>query len=283
MKKVLLFGSNGFIGRSMQDSLQGKFSVQTASSEVLRQKDLAPLKDLISKHMPDFILQFAGVLQFGQEASALYEGNLLPTVHLSDSLKHLNLKHIPVYLLGSAAELGVTTDRPVTEETPCNPHTHYGQSKYFQTQFANLLRQEGFSFSTIRLFNIIGPGMKKAQVPQCFIEQVKASATHIKTGPLDSKRDFLDVRVASDCIVSLLEKNWQGNLIHLCSGVSHTPRELLDQILKISGSPAKVEEEKTPLFGTYPSVSNAKILNDVLGYTPQFQIEKTISDMMECN
>jgi len=280
MKKILFFGANGFIGRNLLPLLKG-FEVHVSSSQLLRAKESGPVAELVQEFQPDWILQFSGVLPYGNSTFDLYQGNILPTVQLAEGLRLARRENTPVYLLGSAAELGHTSSRPINETFACMPQTDYGLSKFQQNQFAQLKNAQGYRFSTLRLFNVIGPGMNKSQVPQCFIEQIRAGNNSIQTGPLDSVRDFLDVRDLASTIVKLLELQWNEPLLHLCSRISHRPRELLETLLRLAHCSAAIEEKKDSVIGTYPSVADAGALRKILGAAPAFDLEKTLSEMLE--
>jgi GDP-6-deoxy-D-talose 4-dehydrogenase len=280
--QVLVFGASGVIGRALVNQLrkQRHVCVAAAPSGILRQSDIGPIADVLESPPPDMIVQAAGVTHHdGRGFHELYEGNVMPTIRLASALERLGRRDTPVYALGSAAELGRTT-RPAAENHPCDPHTDYGRSKWLQTLFARDKNRDGFRFSILRLFNVVGVGMNPRQVPRCFVEAIVRGDDVLRTGALAFERDYLDVHTAADAIGSLAARGWFGDLLHVCTGRGTTARQLIDEIFRQSGRTIPIEESSDPAPGDYHCVGVPTALEAVLGRPLIWSAESCIRDLL---
>jgi nucleoside-diphosphate-sugar epimerase len=200
-------------------------------------------------------------------------------VRLASSLERLGRRDVPAYVLGSAAELG-RTRAPAGEQTPCDPQTDYGRSKWFQTQFVLAKKREGFAFNVLRLFNVVGVGMNPMQVPRCFVDAVVRGDRVLRTGALDYLRDYLTVESAAEAIVSLALAGWSGGLVHVCTGQGTTARELVDETIRQVGCAVTVDERRAPSAGDFDSVGAPAGIQEAFGRGLTFSVEACIRDLI---
>jgi nucleoside-diphosphate-sugar epimerase len=251
-----------------------------APGGVLRQDDPGLIDALLQTQRPDAIVQASGLTHHrGQGLHELYEGNLMPSVRLASALDRIGRRDLPVYVLGSAAELG-RTSQPAAETAVCQPHTDYGRSKWFQTLFALAKNRDGFRFNVLRLFNVVGTGMNPLQVPRCFVDAIVRGDTVLKTGALDYERDYLTVETAADAIASLAAAGWLGGLVHLCTGRGTTARAFIEETLRQTGRAVIVDERSAPAAGDYHSVGVPAVLEAALGRPLPWSAEACVRDLI---
>jgi NDP-hexose 4-ketoreductase len=283
MRRILQFGASGFIGRALADRLHDRsdLCLEVASSRVLRQLDVSKICDLLQEHPADLIVQGGGVSHHrGLGVHEFYEGNLMPTVRLASALERLGRQAIPVYVFGSAAELGRTEAR-ASESHACQPASDYGRSKWFQTQFVRQRNRQGFRFSVLRLFNVVGVGMSDAQVPLCFIGPVRRGDDRLRTGPLRFQRDFIDVRDVAAVIATLIEREWSGELLHVCTGRGTTAGALVDEVLRQTGRAVAIDECTARAAGDWHSVGNPEAMEAAIGRSVTWSAERCIRELLE--
>jgi nucleoside-diphosphate-sugar epimerase len=281
MTQVLIFGASGFIGRALIEQFrrQDGMCVTSAPSGILRQSNIGPIAEAIDSTRPDVIVQATGITRYeGSDFDALYEGNVMPTIRLASALQRLGRRDAPVYALGSAAELGPTIRR-AGEDYPCDPHTDYGRSKWLQTLFARAKNRDGFAISILRLFNVVGTGMSRHQVPRCFVDSVARGDSVLRTRALTFERDYIDVHTVADAICSLVAVGWRGDVLHLCTGQGTTARQLIDEIFRQSGRTVPIEEHRQSA-GEYHCVGAPTALEAFLGRSLTWSAESCIRTLL---
>jgi nucleoside-diphosphate-sugar epimerase len=279
---ILVFGASGFIGSAILEELTRRNAecAIAAPSGVLRQDDPGLIDDLLRAQQPRAIIQASGLSHHrGRGFHQLYEGNVMPTVRLASALDRIGRRDVPVFVLGSAAELG-PTDRPAAETDPCQPHTDYGRSKWFQTLFSLAKNRDGFNFNVLRLFNVVGPGMNPTQVPRCFVDAIVRGDSVLKTGALEYQRDYLTVETAAGAITSLATSGWSGGLAHVCTGRGTTARALIEETLRQTGRTVTIDERRIPAAGDYHSVGVPAVLEAALGRSLPWSTEACIRDLI---
>ena len=99
-----------------------------------------------------------------------------------------------------------------------------------------------------RMFIHVGTGHPPATAIQNFARQIALVASGraepvLRTGRLDTARDFIDVRDGVDAMLSLVEKGEPGRPVNICNGVAPTIREVLDMLLDIAGVQVEVRQD----------------------------------------
>jgi len=152
MEKIIsvVTGGTGFVGSHMVDLLLAKGHevrcVVRKSSNLkwLENKnvkifnfglsDREGLKEIIKD--ADFIYHIAGVVK-SKSKDGYFKGNVEPTRNILDACLQVNPNIKRILIVSSMTACGPTKiDKPVNENTPENPITTYGESKFMQEQLA---------------------------------------------------------------------------------------------------------------------------------------------------
>lgn len=253
-------------------------------------------RDALMKHMerlqPDIIIHMAA--QAFNGASWEYEY----TTHMTNYQGTLNVlycarelaknKAVKILLACSSAEYGNITpkDCPLIEDRPLKPHTPYGVSKagvemLGYQYFANY----GLPVYLPRMFIHVGTGHPPATAIQNFARQlalIKAGkiAPEIHVGNLESARDFIDVRDGVAAMRILLEKGKPGEPVNICTGKAWKISEILDMLVEISGTNAKVITDESLMRAADEPLllgDNTKI--NALGFRQKYQMPDTLKDV----
>jgi dihydroflavonol-4-reductase len=141
--KVLVTGGTGFIGSNLIEKLVSRnYEVYTIAKDNMNieflnslnvkvlEYDLNNLPDLENElHDVDYIYHLAGVTR-AINKNDYYLGNFLATRNLLKVCKHSCKKLKRFVYVSSLAAVGPSLDgKPVDEETPYHPISHYGKSK----------------------------------------------------------------------------------------------------------------------------------------------------------
>ncbi|KLE11272.1 epimerase [Aliarcobacter butzleri L354] len=153
MSKLLITGSNGFIGNYFINNYKSKYNIKTFSF----------LKDDINNlNCGDIDVVFhlsALVHQMGGASASEYEKiNVIQTIELAKKAKKSGIKHF--VFMSTVKVYGEETNSKYTENTVCNPEDDYGKSKLKAEQELQKLEDENFKISIIRTPIVYGYGVK---------------------------------------------------------------------------------------------------------------------------
>jgi UDP-glucose 4-epimerase len=235
--KILIFGSEGFIGKhSIQHFLSKGHDV--TGVDLLDLKESSYEYRQISRLKPDFA-QFFRLQQYDVCINAAgsgsvpmsferplndFEANTFDVFHLLESIRQLNprCKYIN---FSSAAVYGNPKSLPISEDSAVSPLSPYGWHKYYSEllckQYAALY---GLQTCSVRPFSVYGPGLKKQLFWDTF-QKSKKSNDIVLFGTGDESRDFIyidDLIGAVDYL--LINGPLNGEALNIASGEETTIR-----------------------------------------------------------
>ncbi|CAM4017802.1 NAD-dependent epimerase/dehydratase family protein [Arcobacter cloacae] len=153
MNKLLITGSNGFVGNYFISRYKNKYNIKTFSF----------LKDHINNlDCSDIDVVFhlsALVHQMGGASCEEYERvNVTQTLQLAKNAKESGVKHF--VFMSTVKVYGEETESKYTEDSTCTPEDEYGKSKLKAEIELQKLEDEDFKVSIIRTPIIYGYGVK---------------------------------------------------------------------------------------------------------------------------
>lgn len=302
MSKVLVTGANGFVGKHLLDELvTNNIDVlavggsQVPPPDNLRGQEYVTV-DLMNSdevNQIDFssvtgVIHLAGMAAVGPSFDNPL-GYIQTNIGLEVNLYEAALKQnvFPRFIIVSSGTLyDPKADQPLTETSPVLPNSPYAVSKLGQEQMAQYYVTRGFESIIVRPFNHIGPGQGPGFIVPDLAQQIVAAEkdpqAKIMVGNLEAKRDYTDVRDIVKAYRLLLYKGKSGAIYNICSGKALSGREILDGLLKASGTspaieddPARMRPSDTPVIsGDY---SQLKIDT---GWQPEINLEQTLKDVI---
>ena len=249
-KKALVTGLKGFTGRYVAAELAahgwevwGLGSHPDAADPSYRCADLADaaaLQRVVAEVRPDAVLHLAAIAFVGHgEADDFYRVNLLGTRHLLAALAALPDPPGCVLLASSANVYGNTQGGVLTESTPPAPANDYAVSKLAMEQMARLF-MDRLPITLVRPFNYTGVGQSADFLLPKIVQHFRDKAERIELGNLDVWRDFSDVRAVVQAYRRLLDAKPAGQVFNVCSGCTHSLREVLAMAVDLSGHSLEV-------------------------------------------
>ncbi|MCG3672272.1 NAD-dependent epimerase/dehydratase family protein [Aliarcobacter butzleri] len=153
MKKLLITGSNGFIGNYFINNYKSKYNIKTFSflKDDINSLDCSDL-DVVF-HLSALVHQMGGA-----SASEYEKINVTQTIELAKKAKESGVKHF--VFMSTVKVYGEETNRKYTENTVCNPEDDYGKSKLKAEYELQKLEDENFEISIIRTPIVYGYGVK---------------------------------------------------------------------------------------------------------------------------
>jgi UDP-glucose 4-epimerase len=213
MRKVLLIGSTGFVGRHIQEALADAVSLTVTTrraDEAVAQTirfDLAQpgsWPQLLAL-APDVIINAAGygVVKEQTNVDTMYDVNYRLPVQLVTYLQDHGQR--PFWLqVGTAFEYDLS-EQHLTEQSPCVPLTHYGMSKYLCSAFLQSNKNR-LPFLLVRPFAMFGPYESASKLlPYLLTAQRTEQAIALSDG--EQQRDYFYVKDLAAFLKQLILEN----------------------------------------------------------------------------
>jgi nucleoside-diphosphate-sugar epimerase len=236
-QKVVILGNSGFIGSSLERDLREVGGIQV---EGLNSSDL----DLSKKEFPEKLAKFLNeetiLLIFsrsrknqnkidGFHNNILIDQNIACCLEKTPVKKCLYFSSISVY--GEAA-----TNSAITENTPVDPSTLYGITKYAGEKILQVTAQKaGFPLLVLRCCKVYGPGNTDmiSYGPDQFINTILKDSKLGLFGDGEEKRDYLFITDLIG-IIKQLAFSEAGGTLNLASGNSFSFKEIALILRKIT-------------------------------------------------
>jgi len=254
--------------------------------------DRNSLVDLFQREKPILIVHMAAQAFNGASWDSEYYTHLANTEGTLNVLSAVKTAspEAKVLLACSSAEYGdvLPEDCPLKEDRLLKPITPYGVTKVAtECMGYQFFKNYAMPIFLPRMFIHVGVGHPPATAIQNFARQValiklgKMEAV-IKTGRLDTARDFIDVRDGVDAMLMLLEKGPPGLPINICNGVAVRIQDVLDILIDAAGVKVTVEQDPDLLRPSdEPLLLGDNSRLKALGWTRKHSMEDTLGEVLE--
>lgn len=304
MKRILVTGATGFIGRQCLPLLSAKgYEIHAVSSrtpslhfsDVLwHQSDLmepAQVSQLITDVKPTHLLHFAWYAIPGRFWTSLDNFRWVQaSLFLLQAFARAGGQR--VVMAGTCAEYDWNYGYCSEKVTPLLPNTVYGKCKHsLQIMLEAFGKQTGISTAWGRIFFLYGPH----EHPDRLIPSVIRSALQerpVRCSHGNQIRDFLHVQDVADAFVQLLNSEVSG-AVNIASGRPVTLKDVIRKIVRELGHEDLIEwGALQPPPGDPPLVAaNVARLSNEVGWRPSYELdcglEKTIhwwkKQMSDCS
>lgn len=282
MKKIIVTGADGFVGRHLVNLLKENpdnevISLDRNQADIT---DLVSLNKFIRSHQPDQVYHLAGFASgAGKDKDLIFKVNIDGTLNILKALQALE-KPVKI-LLASTAYVYGNTPTCADEKITANAKSFYDQSKIKMEEEAAKYQGEKLQIVITRASNHSGPGQKLGFVIPDFCEQIIKADNNgtIQVGNLDALRDIFDVR---DCVRAyeiVMNEGQSGEIYNIGTGETISIKEILEKLIQISNKSIQYQIDPARMR---PSdiVKNCVNANKIkeLGWQPQISLEKTLLD-----
>jgi GDP-4-dehydro-6-deoxy-D-mannose reductase len=315
MKKILITGIGGFVGRHFVDYLQkssGGFEIhgiarsqlpglyspdhQERETRIIFHRadvtDAARMQSVIAEVQPDQILHLAAqssVAESWVSPVTSFMNNVSGFLNIIEAVRQSGCSP-RILSIGSAEQYGHVTenDLPLAEEHPQNPSNPYAVARVAQEHLA-MVYHRGYRLDICctRSFNHCGPGQSDRFVASSIARQFariiqgrQDPTIHMGNGSI--VRDFLDVRDVVEAYTLLLEKGVPGEVYNICSGEGHTIRELVTLLAEKRNIEVQVIEEAIkmrPQDNPFMVGNNAKV-RAAVRWQSKIPLKTSLDDMV---
>ncbi len=297
--KVIVFGSEGFIGSHLVEQLvkknykvkafilynftNSKGWISNIDKNILKQVEIVfgDIRDYQSVNSAikncDYIINLAALIgiPYSYRASESYlDTNVKGTLNILNSSMSKSIRKI---IIASTSEVyGSGQYFPIDENHPLNAQSPYAASKIAADQLAlSFYKSFQLPVSIVRPFNTYGPRQSNRAVIPTIISQHISSSKILNIGSLDTIRDFTYVTdTAEGFICAIKSKKSIGEVVNLGTGYAlsirdiikivseATEKKLIVKVDKNRKRPAKSEVNKL--------LSSNKKAEKILKWKPKF-------------
>lgn len=286
MKRVLVTGANGFIGRHLSQVLHGQGAMvvgfvrnsgaQTpylAEQHVVDISDRFRLRQLVQDTQPDLVVHLAADKNRGidlAEYRSGYEANLFGTLNLIEACQELAAIARFVFL-GSCEEYGQQS-APFDESSKELPVSAYAVTKLAVTQLLQTLaRANNFPAVVLRPSIIYGPGQSEDMFLPALIKTLLSGERFGMTRG-EQTRDLLYIDDLVDAILlALVAPDVPGQVINISSAVPVRIEDLARKTARMIG----LETESLLDFG-----ARDYRLGEAMNYWAKNSLAKALLDWM---
>ncbi|WP_158812103.1 NAD(P)-dependent oxidoreductase [Beijerinckia sp. L45] len=289
MKRVLVTGSTGFVGRAVLPLLLERgFDVHAVGRT-------APVGHRLTFHVADLLspAQTSAVLATIRPSHLLHLAWYAEPGVYWTSAKNLEWVSASLNLVRSFAEAGGRraviagtcaeyawgSARFHETQSPCVPATLYGAAKDGLRRILEAYAATcGLSLAWGRIFYLYGPDERPGRLVSDAIRKLLAGERFPTSEGLQ-KRDFLHIADAAAAFAALLDSPAEGP-VNIGSGQAQSVRRLLEHIAFETGRPDLIGFGERPLSASEPHAIEADVqrLGDEVGFTPRYDLNHGLAE-----
>jgi GDP-4-dehydro-6-deoxy-D-mannose reductase len=256
-------------------------------ADLVRGPGLAPW---LEREPPDVVYHLAALASVGrswEDPRATLTENVAMTARVLEDVR-VAAPGAVVVLAGSGEVYGPPERLPVDESHPLRPQNPYAVSKAACDLLGAMEADaHGLRVVRARAFNHAGPGQSATYAIGSFTRQAAESLARgddeivLRTGNLDTRRDFTDVR---DVVRAyrLLAGHGEEGTFNVCSGTGVSLREIVGLIERAAGVPVRAEQDPGRVRAhEVPEVRGShERLTTATGWEPEIPLERTVADAL---
>ena len=292
MKKILIFGSNGLVGKSLQRQFEKKYKQENLFFSNRNDTNLFSFeqtKKTIDDFEPDVLINAAA------KVGGIYANNSQRTEFLIENLKiNLNIlesciehKNTLIINLGSSCIYPLDAPNPIKESSimtgslePTN--SPYAMAKLTSIELANSLNiQFGHTVVNLMPTNLYGPednfsDMDSHVIPGLINRMHKATRDGEEIfkiwGTGKPKREFMHVDDLANAIYYIIENNIEEPLINIGSSEEITIKELAELLKEIIGFGGDIKFDTTMPDGNPRKLLDSTMIR-TFGWVPKIDLK----------
>lgn len=303
--RVLVIGGAGFVGSHLVDQLTlepvreivvlDNFVRGTPTNlrQALRDPRVRVVEgsitdlDTLRAVMPgtDYVFHLAALWLYEcvHQPRAALEVNVVGTYNVIETAHAAGVKRI-VYS-SSASVYGDALFTPMTEDHPFNNRTMYGATKIAGEQFLRAFyEQHGLPYVGLRYMNIYGPRMDYkgtyVSVIMKVLDRIDQGQPPIIFGDGSQSYDFIHVEDVARANVLALKSDVSDEFFNIGMGVKTSINELVELLLKITGSSLRPEyRPQEQMFVTH-RVGSTEKAERLLGFRARIPLEEGLRSVV---
>jgi len=239
MKKVLITGSNGFIGKHLSKALEAQ-DIEVVKFNLENNQDVSRASDFAKLPQVDTVFHLAAVSGYktsNENTSLAYKINVLGTVNVLEYCKRVKAKLI----FPSTYVYDQSYEDYKKETDSANPTTHYSFTKWLGEELCRFYSRVFKVDSLIlRTSNVYGVRQDEIYIVPIIVKHLLTGKQLILTKP-DIERTYIYVEDLIEAYIkSAQAKTKPGEVFNVAYSQSTSLEKLVKLAEKVSGNKAKV-------------------------------------------
>jgi nucleoside-diphosphate-sugar epimerase len=292
MKRVLVTGASGFIGRHALAPLAARGyevhavstrNVASAATVTWHQVDLLSpggVSRLMEVVRPTHLLHFAWFAVPGQFWTSPENYRWVPaSLELLRAFNSVDGRRFVA--AGSCAEYEVSDTDCDERRTPLRPSTVYGSCKHAFHVAIDEFAEGRLSVAWGRVFHLYGPGEHPDRLVPSVVRALLEGRPALCT-PGTQVRDFLHVQDVADAFVALLDADVRGS-VNIASGSPISVADLVGRIGMLMNAGALIRLGERALSAHDPPRLTARVsrLREDVGWSPAMTLDEGLLHTIE--
>lgn len=279
MKKIVITGAEGFIGKNFTNEYCREYEIIPISRE--SKYNILSLNSLEKLENIDVIIHLAAktfIPDSFKNPYDFYKFNIESTLNIAELCRIKNIKKV-IYL--NSYTYGTPNYLPIDEKHKLAFHSPYNKSKHIAEDILFKYLEKDFNVISLRLFNIYGEYQGNNFLIPTILKQLKKGTIHLKD--LEPKRDYLYIKDFTKLLNLLVEKKHIDNGVYnIGSGKSHSVKEILENIKELCNYDfniiAENKRRKNEILDCYADISK---INAQINWTPEYSLKEGLKDYLE--
>ena len=272
MKRILITGSNGFIGRHLTKRL-----LQLHYKVYLHDIDIGDITvgNCLDQYIPEnitHVFHLAGktfVPESWKNPCDFYQVNFSGTLNVLEFCRKTNASII----LLSSYPYGKPEYLPIDEKHKLKVYNPYGHSKLLAEDlcryYSDIFDLRSFIF---RVFNVYGPGQSPTFLIAEIIKKIRnIDEPIVEVMDLRPRRDFVYIDDVIDALILAIDG--KPGIYNVGSGTSVSVKEIIEYLLKLDNSNKPFCELNSPRPNEVLDLfADIRLINKELGWRPKTKI-----------
>jgi len=183
---------------------------------------------------------------------------------------------------------GIKPERPVKEDEDCHPESFYGIAKLASEHYLRVYEQFGIDTTSLRLFNVYGPGqnmdnLRQGMVSIFLAQMLKDKRIHVK-GSADRFRDFIHVDDVVESFLRCLScDKSKSETINIANGKATKVKEIIDLLASSQKDEIEIKYKGGTPGDIHGIFADITLMNEILGTWDRVDLKDGIKKMILSN
>lgn len=276
MKKILITGASGFIGRNLIEQLGSRYEIVPVTHQEVDLLEQKQVEQLFCKENIDVVIHSATQGTLGRGKA--YEDMLLKNnLQMFLNLEKYHAQYGKMFVLGSGAEYDKRQNLSLMKEEDYGksiPTDNYGLSKYIMSKM--ILQSD--NICNLRLFGIFG---KYENYNYRFISNIVCKALSGEDISIHQNVlfDYLYIKDFCRIMALFIEKTPGQKCYNVCTGKKQDIVSIAKEVLRQTESKSNLKVEKDGWNNEYTG-DNKKMLEEI-GAVSFTSMEQAIAELID--